>query len=136
MAYSENEKQEALIRLAINKYNYEMTASDMGIPSRTLRRWDKNVKNVTKNIPGLLERAIQRLLMVIPKEMSGHDWAVTLGILIDKWQLIRGEPTSRTENIFVTLSQMTDDELDTLYAEFQAAANRRVIDTTGKDTPE
>ena len=142
MAYSENVKNEALIKLAINKYNYELTASDTGVPSRTLRRWDKNIQNVTKNIPELLERVIQRLLMVIPPDMTAHDWMIALGILIDKWQLIRGEPTSRTESrsesrieaVFTLLQSMTDDELNTLQAEFQAVAGRQLVNGISQDT--
>lgn len=120
--------------MAVNKYNYKMTASDLGIPEMTLRRWDKN-KNVVKNVPELLERAIQRLLMVIPEKWDGNSWAIALGILIDKWQLIRGEPTNRTENIFTVLQNMTDDELTSLQTEFQAAASRQLTHTTGTDTP-
>ena len=52
MAYSDAFRAEALIRLAVNRYDYEKTAEQMGVPVRTLRRWDKNVpkKGVTNAI--------------------------------------------------------------------------------------
>lgn len=117
MAYSENFKGEAMIKLAVNKYNYAMTASDLGIPEMTLRRWDKNVRNVTKNIPELLERAIQRMLMVIPADMSAHDWSIAVGILFDKWLLVQGKATSRTETVARRFGNLNEDELDDVLAE-------------------
>src|SRR5512138_1877724 len=95
--YSETEVAEALIKLAVNKYDYKKTAQATGISVRTLRRWDKLAPK--KGVPDLLERAIERLLMVIPSDFNGSNWAITLGILLDKWLLMSGKPTSRAENI-------------------------------------
>ena len=92
--YSEAQIAEALIRLAINKYDYNKTSEQVSIPSRTLRRWDKDVTK--KGVPELLERAIERMLMVIPANMKGSDWAIALGILMDKWLLMQCQATSRT----------------------------------------
>ena len=121
MAYSDVEIAEALVRLAVNKYNFQLTSDQLGIPKQTLRRWNKNVPK--KGVQGLLERAISRLLMAIPADMSGHDWAVTLGILLDKWLLMQGKATSRIENLFGALEQIGDDELDQLISEFEQAAS-------------
>ena len=121
MAYSDGEVAEALVRLAVNKYDYKLTSNQLNIPVRTLRRWDKNVPK--KGVQDLLDRAISRLLMAIPADMSGHDWAVTLGILLDKWLLLQGKATSRVETLFGALEQIGDDELDQLIAEFEQAAS-------------
>ena len=120
MAYSDGEVAEALVRLAVNKYDYKLTSDQPGIPARTLRRWDKRVPK--KGIQDLLDRAISRLLMAVPADMSGHDWAITLGILLDKWLLLQGKATSRVETLFGALEQIGDDELDKLIAEFEQAA--------------
>lgn len=122
--YSDNERAEALIRLAVNKYDYEKTAEQCGISDRTLRRWDKVA--IKKGIPELLERAIERMLMVIPSDMKGSDWAITLGILIDKWQLIRGAPTDRTETISRKMGGMSEDE----FADVLSEANRILEEST------
>jgi hypothetical protein len=115
MAYSDAEVTEAMIRLAVNKYDYEKTAEQTGVNERTLRRWDKNATK--KGVPELLERAIERLLMVIPSDMKGNDWAVTLGILLDKWLLIQGEPTNRTESLIRGLKEVTPDDRDAIIRE-------------------
>lgn len=120
MAYSDAEITEAMIRLAINKYDYELTSSQLGISDRTLRRWDNSATK--KGVPQLLERAIERMLMVIPEKWTGHDWAISLGILLDKYQLLRGEPTERTENIFTQLQKLPESELDELIDQFEQAA--------------
>ena len=126
MAYSDTQASEALIRLAINKYDYKLTSKQVGIPERTLRRWDKNVTK--KGVPELLERAIERMLMVIPETWHGQDWAIALGILIDKYQLMHGEPTARIENIFTAIQNLPDDELNDLINQFEQAANSGRVD--------
>lgn len=114
MAYSDTFKQEALICLALNKYNYAKAADSVGVPIRTLRRWDKDVAK--NSVPELLERAIEHLLASIPT-LRGQDWAIALGILMDKWLLLQGMPTQRTEGIWKRIEQMNDTELDDVLAE-------------------
>jgi hypothetical protein len=115
MAYSDTEVTEAMIRLAVNKYDYEKTAEQTGIDQKTLRRWDKNATK--KSVPELLERAIERLLMVIPSDMKGNDWSVALGILLDKWLLMQGEPTNRTESLIRGLKDVTPNDRDAIIRE-------------------
>jgi len=107
-SYSDAEVTEALIRLSVNRYDYDKTAEQIGISVKTLRRWDKDA--LKKTVPELLERAIERLLMVIPERWSGNEWAIALGILMDKWLLLHGEPTERTESLVRTFEALTDDE--------------------------
>ena len=121
MAYSDGEKAEALIRLAVNRYDFDKTAKETKISAKTIRRWDKSVPK--KSVSDLLDRAITRLLMSIPQTMTGQEWAIALGILLDKWLLTQGEPTARTESIERRVSELTDDEYEELLAE-----SRRILD--------
>ena len=88
--------------------------------SRSIRSWEKKF---TKNaIPELLDRAIERMLMRIPDNWTAKDWAVALGILLDKYQLLRGEPTQRSETLLRYLESLPDEELDELEHQFVTAA--------------
>lgn len=115
MAYSDGEKAEAMIRLAINRYDFYTTSNQTGIPPQTLRRWNNNVPK--KSIADLLDRAISRMLSVIPTDMTGNEWAIALGILLDKWLILQGEPTSRSENINHQLDNLEADEYERVIAE-------------------
>jgi len=107
--YSDEYRTEAMVRLAINSFDYEKTAEEMGgVTVRSLRNWEKQFPK--KTVPQLLDRAIERLLMSIPTEWKGQEWAVALGILFDKWLLVQGEPTQRTESIVHGYSDLTDEE--------------------------
>lgn len=108
MAYSDAEITEALILLAVNKYDYKKTAETLGMSVKSLRNWDKNYPK--KSVPELLERAIKRILMHIPKDMATKDWAIALGILMDKWLLGQGMATSRNENIMGFLEQLPEEK--------------------------
>lgn len=129
--YSDTEQAEAMVRLAVNKYNYTQTSEQTGIPEKTLRRWDK--LGIKKTVPQLLERAIERMLMNIPADWKGNDWAIALGILMDKWLLVQGKATSRTESSVMTMLQnIPDSELNELIREFEAAASQAPAAQNGK----
>jgi len=113
--YSDALVSEALVLLAVNKYDYEKTSETLGVSDRTLRRWDKDA--IKKGIHELLGRAIERMLMHIPTNWKGNDWAIALGILMDKWLLLQGEPTSRAESVFKTIEGMTNSERDAVIVE-------------------
>ncbi len=108
MAYSDAERTEALILLAINKYDFKKTSKELGMTVKSLRAWEK--KYPKKGVPELLERAIQRMLMHIPPDMKARDWAISLGILMDKWLLGQGLATSRSENILGFLENMPEED--------------------------
>ena len=115
MAYSELEITEALILLAIKKYDFRATAEELGMSVKSLRNWNKNYPK--KTVPELLERAIERMLMHIPKDMAAKDWAISLGILMDKWLLGQGMATSRSENILGFLANMPEEEREKIVVE-------------------
>ena len=116
MAYSDAEVTEAMILLAVNKYDWDKTAEQFGVSTKTLRLWNKNFQE--KSVPELLNRAIQRMLMVIPSTMTGKDWGITMGILMDKWLIMQGQPTSRVENLVSALENMSNEDLKELEQEF------------------
>jgi len=113
--YSDAFRAEALIRLAINKYDYDLTAEQIGVTARSLRNWEKVFPK--KGVAELLDRTIERLLSIIPENMNGHDWAVAIGILMDKWLLLQGEATSRHETITTRLDNLDADEYERVIAE-------------------
>ena len=106
--YSDAERSEAVIRLAVNGYDYKTTAAEMGVSIPTLRRWNKDIPK--KGVAELLERAVERLLMKIPPDLGGQQWAVALGILLDKWLIVQGQPTTRSESVTRRVMGLTDAE--------------------------
>ena len=60
------------------------------------------------------------MLSVIPKDMSGQDWAIALGILMDKWLIIQGEPTTRSENVNMQMDSLNADEYERVIAEAES----------------
>jgi hypothetical protein len=73
------------------------------------------------------------MLMTIPTTWKGNDWAIALGILMDKWLLIQGKATNRSENVFSWLSNLPNEELNELVKEFEQAANGAGASQTGTD---
>lgn len=127
--YSDAQIGEALVLLAINKYDFAQTSEILNIPAGTLRRWDRDIPK--KGVADLLDRAIERLLIQIPSDWKGKDWAAGLGILMDKWLLVQGKATNRSENIFGWLQEIPEDELDELIREIEDAA-KHAGDTEGR----
>lgn len=120
--YDDTDKAEALFALAVNRYDYAKTAQECGVSIKTLRRWDKDAPK--KGVGELLERAIERLLSAVPTDLTGDKWAITLGILMDKWLLMQGEPTSRTETIARDVERLTPTERDAVIADARAIIER------------
>jgi len=127
--YSDAFRSEAMIRLMVNKYDYELTAQQLGIAKKSLYNWEKDyTKKDIPDVPAMLERAIMRMLAHIPEKWNGNDWGIALGILLDKWLLVQGKANQRIENLIGVLGQLPDDELDELTRQFENAASR--ADTT------
>lgn len=118
-----------MIALALNRYSFDKTAKATGISKSTLKRWAK--LEPKKEVSGLLDRAIEQLLMNIPKAMTGQEWAIALGILLDKYLIMRGEPIMRTESTHRQISSLTDDEFDNVLEE----ASRILHERTGSSLP-
>lgn len=125
MAYSEAQITETLITLALCKYDYKLAAERTGIAPKTIQRWNEDRR--PKTIPELLERAIAEILMRVPENWDGRDWAVAIGILMDKWLLLQGEATERTETLVREIETLTEAEKIELYNEA-----RRILDETAR----
>ena len=97
MAYSDAKRASTLILLATYKNNFRRTSKESGVPVGTIREWSKN--RPKKSIADLLESALVQMFEYMPKKWDAKDWSIALGIMFDKWLLMQGEATERTEHI-------------------------------------
>ena len=98
MAYSDAKRVSTLIILARNKNDFERTAKEAGVSPTTLKRWATE-KGPNKSIADLLDEALTRMFEYMPAKWEAKDWSIALGIMFDKWLLMQGEATERTEHI-------------------------------------
>lgn len=133
-SYSDVDKGAALAALDANGGNLAKTARQLKIPASTLTEWRDgrtnpdvtNIREVKKGaIAERLDDATQLLLDVLPqklKDASLQQVATAIGILQDKAQLLKGEPTERAEMI-----EPLDDtaRMSRIAAIFDAARDRR-----------
>jgi len=111
--YSADEISLALVKLAVNGGDLDKTAAETGISRMTLYRWKKNQapSEMADSIGEKVELVIKHLLDHPPEKMSGRDWAIALGILMDKYLIMQGSATSRTENININENnEQTQDD--------------------------
>lgn len=126
MAWSDDEKANALAALAANGGNVAATAKQLGIPRITLTHWangDHVSNDVSKNgqvKKVLLADRLEALAIKLVDAASGKitdanlkDTLVSLGVAVDKMQLLRNRPTEITNDV----SHLSDSELDTEIAE-------------------
>lgn len=117
--YSDNDKAAALAALDTNDGNVYKTAQQLGIPRKTLESWANNagvnddVANLRQHKKGeiadRLEDLVHQLIDAMPGKIGDANLqqaATTLGIAVEKIQLLRGKPTDRT----VVTDELTDDE--------------------------
>lgn len=118
--HSDFEKAAGILLLSVNKNDYAKTAEMLGVSEQTIRDWEK--LNLTKNlaIPVMLEIAIKKLLEMMPTTWTGNTWAVAFGILMDKWLLVNGQPTQRTESILSNIDELPQEQKDAVLAEAEA----------------
>jgi len=117
--HDEFERMAGVILLAKNGNDATKTAEQLGIHESTLFRWVAESESKKEAIPILLENAIRKLLEMMPDKWTGNTWAVAFGILMDKWLLVNGQPTQRTENttMISELDNLSDKEKDSVLAE-------------------
>ena len=126
MAYSDGTKAAAIMRLAATGNDYKQVANEIGVSVRTLGRWAQGENVNKKEVEELLENALGQLLSHVPSKMTGRDWGIAVGILMDKWLLMRGEPTQRTER--VSVDQRTQDDLNDVLREAD-----RILEAAARD---
>jgi len=72
-----------------------------------------------------IETELERILGAMEKVREKADYkslAIAFGILADKYQLIRGAPTSRTERVTKELQEASDDDLERIIAQAEKMA--------------
>lgn len=118
--YSDDERAAALAALAANANNLSRTSKELGIPVATLESWSKrkthpeaseNSEAKKGPLADHLEAIAWKLADSMPdklKDAELRDVAVSLGVIVDKMQLLRGRPTDITKNDPTGLS---DDEI-------------------------
>lgn len=106
--YSDVEKAQALAVLTANDNDVSRTARDLSIPRTTLIRWveshnqpiDALASEKKKNLADELEAIALKLVAVMPDKIQAatlQQIATSLGITVDKMQLLRGKATERID---------------------------------------
>jgi transposase-like protein len=114
MAYTPEQRAQALVVLESNGGNVLQTANQIGIDEKTIRNWvgqNSDLKSdmaiaTAEILPDTREDFIDELKTVRNKvlrqlhdniaDLKAREAAVTLGILIDKTELLEGNATTRT----------------------------------------
>lgn len=131
--YSDEDKATALAALDANGGNVQRTARTLGIPEPTLRGWARK-RGIHPTVVELhdqkkgsladeLEEIAEKLAGAMPgkvAEASLQQTATSLGIVIDKMQLLRGQPTNITDD-----ASLTDAERATRIVRLLDAARTR-----------
>jgi hypothetical protein len=114
--YSADEKATALATLQANGGNVQLTASLLRIPRKTLESWSKGGGMKNTPIPeglveeksNLLAEGLDKVATLLVGELSNpdkvakaslKDIAISLGIAVDKRNLLRHQPTSITARL-------------------------------------
>lgn len=110
--YSDEDKATALAALNANGGNVHRTAKDLGIPRATLARWSQgvainsNVSNLEQHKKRVLADELEEIAQQLAGALAGkmaeaslQQTATSLGIVIDKMQLLRGKPTAINEEV-------------------------------------
>lgn len=135
--YSDDERAAAVAAVAANGGNVERTAELLGIPESTLRQWVKGDRHPEAavmsdgkkgELADRLEAIAWKLADAIPGKIPAtglQQLATTLGIVVDKMQLLRNRPTTINRAERATdddLGSLTDDELERRLAEARSRA--------------
>lgn len=114
--YSDNDKALALATLDANGGDVPKTAKLLKIPPSTLADWSKNrgVNKEVTEIRDVKKRELADKLAEVADKLTGNlliraeselsilvpmkDIATSLGIVVDKMQLLKGEPTGITKD--------------------------------------
>lgn len=119
--YSDEQKAAALAAIKANGGNLFRTAHELKIPFQTLSNWAKDTREPVQGFSKLVtekEESLAELCDKVARKYLNHasdDFVVAVtpghlsmtaaGIAVDKAQLLRGQPTSITENSHSDSSQ-------------------------------
>lgn len=129
--YNDFERAAGVLLLGINQKDYKKTADMLEVSEQTIRNWEKESLTKKIEIPIMLEMAIRKLLENMPEKWNGNSWAVAFGILMDKWLLVHGQPTERTENLVSGVNDLPTDERDAVIREAESIIQRAVSRGSG-----
>lgn len=113
------------------------TAKTLKIPHPTLSRWYRQKSNPPPNklvqikkeqiidlLKGEIHAALHEMVNARP-DADYKELATTIGILVDKLQLLEGEPTSRTEVIHELSNEERVSRITTIFDDARARRDRR-----------
>ena len=112
--YSDADKASALAALDANGGNVARTARELSIPRQTLDSWT-NERGINHDVPelrqekrGELAEQLEAIAYTLAGDLVKQDKrelatlqqiATSLGIVVDKMQLLRGKPTAINEEV-------------------------------------
>lgn len=121
--YTDSDKAAALVALEANGGNVKLTARQLGLPRQTLALWAQN-KHISADVPNIQHQKRDELLTLFMDEIqaaldlmaskrheaSYRDLVRAVGIFTDKYQLLSGAATDRSErNITVSLAKFLQE---------------------------
>lgn len=134
--YPDEFKASALALLDANGYPktkgaLKRTARDLEMPHQTLSVWARDRAKVPAKVSAVKKFNLQEALInelelaleAMHEKRHSADYkalVVAIGILTDKLQLIKGEPTSRVETISRELDSLSDAAYEEALAEAEA----------------
>lgn len=129
MAYTNEQKEAALVALAANGDNYAKTAKDQNVTERQLRRWSKgdhvppemseNVRLIKTTLADRAEVIAGKLLGRVEATVDTAtimQAATTFAIMVDKMRLLREEPTSINASMRSLTPEQLLDEINAIIA--------------------
>jgi len=137
--YSDNDKAIALATLDANEGDLKKSARNLQIPLSTLTDWanDRGVNKDVTDIRALKKRELADKLEEVAHALTDNiliraqsdfsvliplkDFAVTLGIAIDKMQVLKGEPTSISKDVTSHSNEERADRILSLVKPAKAA---------------
>lgn len=151
MAYTPEFRAQALLTLEANEGNILKTAEQLEVAEATIRAWVADNRDLKSDLavataeilPDTREEFIEELKTVRNKvlrqlhdnisDLKAREAAVTLGILIDKTELLEGNATSRTA--VVGNGETVDEAITRLTREIESRAGRpEILEVESSDT--
>jgi len=107
--YTDNDRARTLAALQANNGNITRTSRDTGVSASTIRHWRDNTSETVAatrdqkvaTLAEELETLAYKLAWALPERIEGANLGqvtTSLGIVIDKLQLLQGQPTEITKN--------------------------------------
>lgn len=119
----------------------------MGVSHPTLGRWAKGGKSAPDPevisqavfaMQGVIEGELEKILTSMEEVRAKADYrtlAVAFGILFDKYQLIRGAPTSRSAKMQEDMRDRSTEDLERIIAEAEKMAEEGLRDLDSEPDP-